>query len=130
MVMQASRVWLDRVMVRLLFIPAPSEPVNTQSTDAQRAERAFGFSLVFSGVRCILQYAVLPFLLPLVGIAAEAALPILLIINVLAVLSIFYSLRRFWQISYQYRWQYLVVAMVALVILITFTMLDLQTILG
>jgi len=129
-VMQASRVWLDRVMVRLLFIPAPSEPVNTQSTDAQRAERAFGFSLVFSGVRCILQYAVLPFLLPLVGIAAEAALPILLIINVLAVLSIFYSLRRFWQISYQYRWQYLVVAMVALVILITFTMLDLQTILG
>lgn len=128
--MQASRVWLDRVMVRLLFIPAPSEPVNTQSTDAQRAERAFGFSLVFSGVRCILQYAVLPFLLPLVGIAAEAALPILLIINVLAVLSIFYSLRRFWQISYQYRWQYLVVAMVALVILITFTMLDLQTILG
>jgi hypothetical protein len=128
--MQASKLWLDRAMVRLLFISTPSEPVNTQSTDAQSAERAFGFSLIFSGVRCILQYAVLPFLFPIIGIAAEAALPILLVINVLAVLSIFYSLRRFWQIGYKYRWQYLIVAIVALVILMTFTMRDLQTILG
>jgi ABC-type iron transport system FetAB permease component len=122
--MQASGMWLDRMVGRLLFVSevAPG--------DAQTAERAFGFSLLVSAVRCILQYAVLPFVLPLVGIASDAALPILLLINVLAIGSIFYSLRRFWKVGYQYRWQYLGVAMAALLILSAFIMLDIQKLFG
>jgi hypothetical protein len=121
--MQSSRMWLDRLIGRLLFVDI--QPADNQKVQ-QRAERAFSFSLIFSGVRCILQYAVLPFVLPLVGIAAETATPILLIINLLAIVSIFYSLRRFWQIGYTYRWQYLGVALVALVILTVFITMDVR----
>ncbi len=94
----------------------------------QRAERAFGFSLIFSGVRCILQYAILPFVLPVIGVTSEAAVPISLAINLVAITLIIYSLRRFWKIGYRYRWQYLGIAVVALVLLVAFIALDLQII--
>lgn len=117
---------LDKVMMRVLGL-SPTVVADNSGGDAQSAERAFGFSLIFSGVRCILQYAVLPIILPLVGVATEATLPILLIINALAVAAIIFSLRRFWRIRYTYRWQYLIVAVAALSILIAFTVFDLYT---
>ena len=79
---------------------------------------------MFSGARCILQYALLPFLLPLIGVAAEAATPLLLLINLLAIVSITLSLRRFWAIGYKHRWSYLAVASAALTLLIAFTIYD------
>ncbi len=117
---------MDALMMRLLWLPT-TPPIADSAQGAQQAERAFGFSLIFSGVRCILQYAVLPFVLPLIGIASEVALPILLLINGLAIVAIVFSLRRFWRIRYSHRWQYLIVAVAALVILIAFTLFDLQT---
>jgi hypothetical protein len=129
-VMQSSRMWLDRMVGRLLWVDIQPRVDAAPPTDAQRAERAFSFSLLFSGVRCILQYAILPFVLPLMGVATSAATPILLLINVLAIVSIFYSLRRFWQIGYAYRWQYLGIALAALVILTAFIVLDAKTIIG
>jgi hypothetical protein len=112
---------LDQFIGRLLFVE-----VQSPDADTQRAERAFGFSLLFSGVRCVLQYAILPFVLPLIGLTTELAVPLTLGINFLAIGLIFYSLRRFWQICYRYRWQYLGIASVVLVILTVFTILDLQ----
>lgn len=134
--MQSIRPQLDRVMGRLLFleqVPAAPEcdvlcQADAPQAEAESAERAFGFSLLFSGVRCVLQYAVLPFLLPAIGIAASAAVPVLMVINILAIISIFFSLRRFWKVGYKYRWQYLGVAVVALVILAFFLMMDIGTI--
>ncbi len=131
--MQSIRPQLDRVMGRLLFLEeVPTaysrEEGNAPDPQAETAERAFGFSLLFSGVRCILQYAILPFLLPAIGIASSAAVPVLLVINVLAIVSIFFSLRRFWKVGYKYRWQYLGVAIVALVLLAFFLVMDITTI--
>lgn len=100
--------------------PATADPQSTK-----RAERAFGFSLVFSGVRCILQYAILPFVLPALGVASSAATPLLLVITVLAICSTLYSLRRFWQINYRYKWQYLGISVVTLSILTAFIIFDL-----
>ena len=51
-------------------------------------------------------------------------MPILLLINVIAMASIFFSLRRFWTIGYAHRWRYLLVAAAALVLLIAFTVYD------
>ncbi|MBC7812214.1 MAG: hypothetical protein H7175_13750 [Burkholderiales bacterium] len=131
--MQASKMSADRFMGRLLWIeevPAPPRPVNVDNALlSNRAERAFGFSLLFSGVRCILQYVILPFVLPLVGVATEAALPISFAVNLLAIGLIVYSLRRFWKIGYRYRWRYLGVAVVALAMLVGFIALDVQKIL-
>jgi uncharacterized membrane protein len=122
--MQSERSTLDRFIGRALGVDmTPSTDTVEQQT--RTAENAFGLSLMFSGVRCILQYAVLPFLLPLVGIATEAATPLLMIISVLAMISIVFSLRRFWRIGYKYRWQYLVVAVTALTLLAAFLVFDL-----
>ncbi len=117
----------DTIMTRLLLVSA--DAVANQSS-ARQAENALTFSLVFSGIRCLLQYALLPFLLPLLGLAADVAVPILLLINLLAMLSIFFSLRRFWTIGYAHRWRYLVVAATALGLLVAFTIYDILKLSG
>lgn len=116
----------DNVMARLLLVRSGAGLAAAESEAAlQRgAENALTLSLMFSGARCILQYALLPFLLPVIGIAADATVPILLLINVAAMLSIFFSLRRFWTIGYAHRWRYLVVAAAALALLAAFTGYD------
>ena len=113
----------DSVMSRLLFV-SPAADVTARQT--RRAENVLTLSLMFSGLRCILQYVLLPFLLPIVGVAADAAAPILLLINLIAMASIFFSLRRFWTIGYKHRWGYLAVALTALTLLLAFTLHDLM----
>jgi len=126
--MQASR--LDQFIGRILFVKpqaASSEiAVERDESDESEAQRAFRFSLIFTGVRCILQYIVLPFILPVIGIAADTALPLLLLINVFAFISMLFSVRRFWQINYQYKWQYLLMALVILAALTAFIALDIS----
>jgi hypothetical protein len=124
-----STLWADRLMSRLLFVPA-LEPTADEAAKTRRAERAFTLSLMFSGVRCVLQYAILPFVLPVLGIAAGAASYINLVITVLAVVSIIASLRRFWRVGYRYRWQYLGVALVTLVIFAFYIQMDLAAVTG
>ena len=115
----------DSLMTRVLLVePAARSAGQDASGTARKAENALTLSLAFSGARCILQYALLPFLLPLVGVAADATVPILLLINVVAMVSIYFSLRRFWTIGYAHRWRYLVVALAALVLLLAFTCYD------
>ena len=122
----------DGFMSRLLFIdqrgPIPAASAASHATQeaaqTRRAENALTISLLFSGFRCILQYALLPFLLPILGVAADATAPILLLINLVAMASIFLSLRRFWTIGYKHRWSYLMVALAALTLLVAFTAYD------
>lgn len=125
--MLASKSMLDRFMGRLLFVDTPAAPATRPAQD-DRAERAFGFSLVFSGIRCILQYAILPFILPILGVTLDAAAPISLVINLIAIVLIIYSLRRFWKIGYRHRWRYLPVALTALTLLVAFIALDVHVI--
>jgi hypothetical protein len=89
-----------------------------------KSERALTWSLAFAGIRCVLQYAVLPFILPILGVGADVAAPISLAINVVAIVSLGYSVRRMWQINYKHKWAYTGVAAIALVILIAFILLD------
>lgn len=122
-----TKTSLDRLIGRLLLVP-PQTPTDSASGTI-RAERAFGYSLLFSGIRCTIQYALLPFLLPLVGVATEAALPVMILINLVAMGSILLSLRYFWQVGYRHRWHYLFVAIVAQVLLLAFIWLDVKTLL-
>ncbi len=122
----------DGFMSRLLFIDQRSpilaasaaSHASHESAQTRRAENALTISLLFSGFRCILQYALLPFLLPILGVAADATAPLLLLINLIAIASIFLSLRRFWTIGYKHRWPYLAVALAALTLLVAFTAYD------
>lgn len=120
---------LDSFMARLLFVtpPKPSPAATASQTDEPppAAERTFNLSLAISGVRCIIQYMILPFVLPLVGVAVEWAVPISLAINLIAIAAIFFSLRRFWQTNYKGKWQYLIIALFALIFIGVFTYTDL-----
>lgn len=117
---------LDRFISRILFVPPPAQ---AETPTADKAQRTFSLALVFSGVRCILQYVVLPFVLPLVGIAGDFAVHISIVINVAAIFAIIYSLRRFWMVGYRHRWRYLPIALTALVLLVAFLVLDIHMIL-
>jgi hypothetical protein len=99
-------------------------PVPVTPDRDSKSERALTWSLAFAGIRCVLQYAVLPFILPILGVGADVATPISLAINVVAIASILYSLHRMWRINYKHKWVYTGIAAVALVILVAFILLD------
>jgi uncharacterized membrane protein len=124
--MQSTLNRLDPLIARMLFIRQMPTPLVEQE-DSEKAQQAFSFALLFSGVRCILMYVVLPFILPLIGLAGNFSIWIDIAINVVAICAIFYSLRRFWQTGYERRWQYLPVALVALFVLVAFIGLDIAT---
>ncbi len=125
--MQNTLNVLDGIIARLLFV-TPAQTVYEEKTTSQ-AENAFSFALMFSGIRCVLMYAILPFVLPLVGVAGDFSLWIDLGINAIAIGAIIYSLRRFWKINYKRKWQYLPIALIALVLLLAFVILDIVTLL-
>jgi hypothetical protein len=105
-----------------------SQPITAaQAPQAQAAENPTNImsaSLIFTGIRCVLQYAFLPFILPLLGIAGGVAVQISLVINVVAIASLLYSVRRLWAINYKNKWAYTFVAAAAMVLLVSFIGLD------
>lgn len=134
---------LDQLIARILMVKPqsvyiagesaalddiPKDAVQDVTSDEQgtatTAQRAFSLSLIFSGVRCTLQYMILPFVLPIIGVAGDFSVYISLLINVVAMVAIVFSLRRFWMINYRRKWQYFGVAMFALVLLVSFLVLD------
>jgi hypothetical protein len=123
--MQNTLNLVDKTIARLLFVKPAAEVYEEKVTS--KAENAFNFALIFSGIRCVIMYAILPFVLPLVGIAGNFGEWIDIAINLVAIGAIFYSLRRFWAINYKRKWQYLPVALVALFILVAFIALDIST---
>ena len=104
-------------------IDAPAN-IPTEQKVTQNAERTFSLSLLFSGVRCILQYVLLPFILPIVGIAGDFSVVISLVINTMALAGIIYSLRTFFKVNYRHKWRYVPIATVAIILLVAFIILD------
>jgi NADH:ubiquinone oxidoreductase subunit 4 (subunit M) len=102
------------------------EMTSDSEVQAQGAKRALTASLIFSGVRCILMYAIVPFVLPLLGITGLFATQVDIAINLLAIAAIIYSVRRFWKIDYKGKLAYTGIAAVAFVLLIAFIALDLR----
>ncbi len=106
-----------------MHAPSASFP---ESEKVQRAERAMTYSLAFSAVRCTLQYVALPFVLPVLGIAGDFPPQVFVAINMIAMAAITISVIRLWRIDYKYKWQYLAIGVVALMIQVVFTLNDLQ----
>jgi hypothetical protein len=90
----------DRFMRRLLILP------EGKTATADEARSAFQKSLLVSSVRCLLMYIIFPFVLPAVGIARGVGPWVGLVIGVLAIISIVFSIRRFWRADHSKRWHY------------------------
>lgn len=113
----------DRFMRRLLRLP------EGRTSTAAEARSAFQKSLLITTCRCLLMYIVLPFVLPAIGIAAGVGPVIGLVIGVLAIVSIVYSIRRFWRADHSKRWHYTVFGTTIIAILVYLTIKDTITLL-
>lgn len=91
----------DRFMRRLLRLP-----VDGPKATAADARRALRTSILVTATRCLLMYIVLPFVLPAIGVATDAAPAIVLPVNALAMVMITMSVRRFWRADHPKRWWY------------------------
>ncbi|MGF1505844.1 MAG: hypothetical protein GYB64_16770, partial [Chloroflexi bacterium] len=119
--MQATLNRLDGLISRVLFV-TPEAHIQPE-TDAQ-SENTLGLSLAFSATRCIIQYMVLPFLLPVIGLAGAFAVGITTAINIVAIAALVGSLRRMWRINYKHKWRYFALAAPAFVVLVVFLAMD------
>lgn len=90
----------------------------------QRGENVLTFALLLTATRCILQYAILPFVLPILGVTGAFSVPITMIFTLVSLGSIIYSIRRMFRINYRHRWTYAIVALTAFVIALSFLVMD------
>ncbi len=94
----------DRFMRKVLFLPADGP-----SATAAEAQKAFQTSILVAGVRCLVMYILLPFVLPAIGVAAGVGPWIGLPIAIGAIVAVTYSIRRFWRADHSKRWHYTVI---------------------
>jgi hypothetical protein len=87
-------------------------------------------SLVISAVRCVITYAIIPALAPVLtglgGLAAPIAIALSLVAGVMAVVS----LRRVWLADWSRRWAYTAFILVVLALLATTVVFDVRPLLG
>jgi len=114
----SSRSGADQFMRRLLRLPE-----GTTSTAAD-ARSAFQKSLAYTTCRCLLMYIILPFVLPAVGIAQSVGPYIAIPVGIVAMVSIVYSIRRFWRADHSKRWHYTVFGTVIIGFLTYLTISD------
>ncbi|MGD0882826.1 MAG: hypothetical protein ABSB09_14770 [Acidimicrobiales bacterium] len=94
-----SRPGPDRLMRRMLRVPDERPPIPESDT-----HRIFGASILLSATRCLLSYIVLPFVLPVVGLAKGVGPVIGIPIGMLALTFDFLGIRRFWLADHHQRW--------------------------
>ncbi|MBX3047386.1 MAG: hypothetical protein KF698_10350 [Anaerolineales bacterium] len=90
----------------------------------KRSDRSMAGYLVFVAIRCTLQYIVLPFVLPFVGLSGSVSLIISIIIDVVALSVILYNIYRLWNTSW--RWRYIALSVLMISILAVFMVEDIR----
>jgi hypothetical protein len=115
----------DRRMRRLLCLPTDATPA-TEASARQLVEK----SLLISMARCLLTYIVLPFVIPVVGLARGVTPVVGIAVGVVAIGANVASVRRFWRADHRYRWHYTVLASVIVLALSWLIVADLAELLG
>jgi hypothetical protein len=93
----------DAAVRRLLRIPAVEQTAERE----EAAQRLFSFAMLLSGLRCILSYIILPFVIPALGLGVTAGVGPAIGIPV-GVVALFFDvkgIRRFWVADHRWRWQ-------------------------
>lgn len=102
-----------------------SSPINP---DFQRGDRIVGGSLVFIGIRCTLQYIVLPFVLPFLGLNSSLSIAISAALELIALAMIIYNIQRLWHTSW--RWRYVGLSAFTVSIIVIFLYYDARLLWG
>ena len=83
-------------------------------------------SLVVSAIRCVLTYAVIPALAPLVSWLGPLATPLSLTLSLAAIVMAVVSLRRVWLADWARRWGYTAFAVAVIAALVVLTAIDVR----
>lgn len=105
-----------------------SEQAAPSPAEVKRSDRFMGGYILFVAVRCTLQYVLLPFVLPFVGLSNSVSVGISAVIDVFALGMITYNIRRLWNTSW--RWRYLGLSVIMVSILVIFLYNDFHFFLG
>jgi len=116
----ASRSAADRVARQVLRI-GDADP---------RALFSLKGSIWLSAVRCIITYAVLPALAPLVGWIGVVARPVAIVLVSAAIVLSVHSLRRVWLADWGHRWAYTGFIALILVLLVIVLAVDVRALLA
>lgn len=96
----------------------------------EELRRGFSQSMMISGVRCLFTYLLIPFLGPIIGLAAGVGPVIGVAIGALAIGFNIKSMRRFWRADHKYRWHYTIVGGTVIVMLSFLIVADLVRLIG
>ncbi len=114
----APRPAADVAVRRLLRIPdGPPAPEGA-------AQRAFSTSILVSATRCLLTYIVLPFLAPVLGLAAGVGPAVGIPIGIVAIVANILTIRRFWAADHRWRWAYTAIALTVIALLLVLMVED------
>jgi hypothetical protein len=119
-----ERTPADLFMRRLLRLP-----LDAPAGSAEGARKAFQTSLLVATVRCLLMYVAFPFVLPALGLAKGVGPAIGLVINLVAMVCIVLSMRRFFRADHPKRWSYTALGGTVLVFLVVLAVQDLVSVL-
>lgn len=84
---------------------ATQQNVRTETpriTDSE-AQRAFSWAIVISGIRCLIAYILLPFVIPFIGLAEGVGPWLGIGIGLVAIVANVFSIRRFARSSHRLR---------------------------
>lgn len=93
------------------------------------AQRALNFALLLSALRCTVQYIIVPFVLPWIGVATSIPPWVTLALGVLALASLTRNVRALWRVRHARRWSYLFLALAVAAALLAFTVVDVRALL-
>jgi len=93
--------------------------------EIRRTDRYTGGYLLFVCVRCTIQYVLLPFVLPFLGLGGSVATSISIAIDFVALGLIAFNVYRLWDTSWRYR--YLALSVIMVTILLVFLYNDLRS---
>ena len=128
--MQLSANPFDRVVERVLRVERTVNDSADPKLAARGAENNFMLSMFFTGLRCLLEYVVLPVMLPLLGLTGKFGAPIVLVFNLVALAMLVSSVRKFYAVDYKNKRMYLFVAVVGAVIMLAFIAQSILTLLA
>ncbi len=87
-------------------------------------------SLVISAIRCVLTYALIPALTPLISWSGAVATPLAIVLTIVAMGMATNSLRRVWLADWHHRWTYTAFIAVVLALLGITLVFDINSVLG
>lgn len=93
------------------------------------AQRALTFGILLSALRCTVQYILLPFVLPWIGVATSIPPWITLALSGVALIFITRNVRYLWRLRHARRWSYLALAVLIGAALLVFAVVDVRAIL-